>query len=407
MKNIRLLKEMNNTCFERGQDTNLLPAIRASYLYSSATCLLDIIEFNFNELKEADGLEELYERCLYLMRTARDLCQKAYADLSDDDNISSKSYLNGLFYPLHVNYANMLSQTGRYVKSISTLQSILESNYPMAVGNLALNIINYSYFDRSHQKIMLYKAYHLLSYILNDDIKFPEKEYARRIFEEHFKRIENSLGLEYLNKSYSLNDFLFSKENISSDETNYREWFGYNRLSLNQLNDIYTEKEVAYDPLHLPSMMVAKDSIGMPKYHGIFNQIKQEYVSARFWIYEGLTHRNTHYSDRHVYLVNTFDYPIYGIRIEKIKAAYRGIYSIFDKIAFFLNKYLNLGIPEDRISFHSIWYRKEGRKEIRRENVVAFIENNFALNGLWWIYKDLRNKSVYNDKHIDPVLRKI
>ncbi|HEL8849962.1 TPA: hypothetical protein U0F93_002657, partial [Listeria monocytogenes] len=53
------------------------------------------------------------------------------------------------------------------------------------------------------------------------------------------------------------------------------------------------------------------------------------------------------------------------------------------------------------------WYRKEGRKEIRRENVVAFIENNFALNGLWWIYKDLRNKSVYNDKHIDPVLRKI
>ncbi|EGL4175036.1 ATP-binding protein, partial [Listeria monocytogenes] len=152
MKNIRLLKEMNNTCFERGQDTNLLPAIRASYLYSSATCLLDIIEFNFNELKEADGLEELYERCLYLMRTARDLCQKAYADLSDDDNISSKSYLNGLFYPLHVNYANMLSQTGRYVKSISTLQSILESNYPMAVGNLALNIINYSYFDRSHQK---------------------------------------------------------------------------------------------------------------------------------------------------------------------------------------------------------------------------------------------------------------
>lgn len=406
MKNVELLKEMSNSCFEKGQEEKLNPAIRASYLYSSATCLLNIIEFNFNELKGEDGLEELYERCLYLMRTARDLCQKAYANLSDND-IFQKAYLDGLFYPLHVNYANVLSQTGRYVKSISTLQSISESNYPMAVGNLALKIINYSYFDKSHQTIMLYKAYHLLSHILNDDVKFPEKEYARRSFEEHFKYIENSLGLEYLNEPYNLNDFLTPTEDDSNAETKYREWFGYNRLSLNQLNDIYVEKEVAYDPLHLPAMTVDKESTKTPKYHGIFNLIKQEYVSARFWIYEGLTHKETHFSDRQVYLVNTFDYPVYGIRIEKMKAAYRGIYSIFDKIAFFLNKYLDLGIPERLISFHTLWYRKEKRKDIRRESVVTAIENNFALNGLWWIYKDLRNKSVYKDKHIDPVLRKI
>ncbi|MBC2168670.1 hypothetical protein [Listeria booriae] len=245
--------------------------------------MLDIIRFNFNELKEEDGLEELYERCLYLMRTAKDLCQKAYADLSDDDNdIFPKAYLDGLFYPLHVNYANALSETGRYVKSISTLQSISKSNYPMAVGNLALKIINYSYFDRSHQSIMFCNTNYLLSYIIDDDVKFPEKEYAIRTFEEYFKHIENSLGLEYLNKPYNLNDFLILKEDDSNAETKYREWFSYNRLSLNQLNDIYIEKEVGYDPLHLPSMILDRESTKIPKYHGIFNLIKQEYVSARF-----------------------------------------------------------------------------------------------------------------------------
>ncbi|WP_088815544.1 MULTISPECIES: LA2681 family HEPN domain-containing protein [Listeria] len=404
-QDVELLRKMSNNCVEKGQNDKLHSSIRASYLYSGATSLLGI---SIEELRKEDELEEIYERCLYLMRTAIDLCKKSYKDLLDkDEDDLQKAYLDGLFYPLHVNYANLLSQTGRYVKSINTLQSISNAKFPMAVGNLALKIVDYSYFDKSHQKIMLYEAYHSLSFVIKKDVSFPEKEYAGKNFELLHQRIENDLGLDYLNNNYDLDSFLAVEEDTSIDETNYRKWFSDNCLSLNQLNDIYMEKEVAYDPLHLPSMVTSIELGYMPKYHGIFNQIKQEYVSARFWIYEGLNESETHYSDRQVYLINTFDYPVYGIGIEKMKAAYRGIYSIFDKIAFFLNKYLNLGIPERQISFHTLWYRKEGRKEVRRENVVKFIEKNWGLNGLWWIYKDLKNKVVYKDKHIDPVLRKI
>ena len=40
--------------------------------------------------------------------------------------------------------------------------------------------------------------------------------------------------------------------------------------------------EVGYDPLHLPGIVEDIDNTWFPRYHGIFNQIKQEYVSARF-----------------------------------------------------------------------------------------------------------------------------
>ena len=94
-----------------------------------------------------------------------------------------------------------------------------------------------------------------------------------------------------------------------------------------------------------------------------------------------------------------------GIGIEKVKAAYRSIYSIFDKLAYFLNKYLKLGISDDVISFVNLWY-KDVRNQKRRKEIQKIQRENYALNGLWWIYKDLRNKTVYGDKHIDPVLKK-
>lgn len=358
-KNIDLLKQMIKRCFKKGHDESLYSAIRASYLYSGATCSLDIITLQYIQLRQEGKLEEIYEQCVYLMRTAKDLLHSSYNDLKEtDNNTQSKAYLDGLSCQLHVNYANILSQSGRYIESINVLNSIVDKGFPMAIGNMALKIADYSFFDKSHQKIMLYKSYNFLKRILQPNVKFPEKTYAETQFRDYFNTIENDLGLEYLNKNYTLNDFLIPMENLSEDEKKYRSWIANYQLSLNQLNDLYLEIEVAYDPLHLPSMLEKIDSKTMPRYHGIFNQIKQEFVSARFLIYDGLSNRDIHYSDKNVYLINTLDYPVYGLGIEKIKAAYRSIYSIFDKIAFFLNVYLKLDIPEKEISFNNLWYKK-------------------------------------------------
>ena len=69
-------------------------------------------------------------------------------------------------------------------------------------------------------------------------------------------------------------------------------------------------------------------------FYGIFNQIKQEYCSVRYILYEGMYNNKNHFSDENVYLVNTIDYPKYGLNIE-IKAAYRSAYALFDRIGYF------------------------------------------------------------------------
>nr|WP_256377094.1 LA2681 family HEPN domain-containing protein [Neglectibacter sp. X4] len=95
-----------------------------------------------------------------------------------------------------------------------------------------------------------------------------------------------------------------------------------------------------------------------PVFHGMFNQIKQEYVYARYECYCSLqTLEQPHFADKETHLINFADYPQYGIRIEQMKSAFKTLYGLFDKIAFFLNSYFDLGIHERDINFSHIWLR--------------------------------------------------
>lgn len=132
-----------------------------------------------------------------------------------------------------------------------------------------------------------------------------------------------------------------------------------------------------------------------PLFHGLFNQIKQEYCSARFLLFEGIYNKSIHYSDTNVYLVDTFDFPVYNLNIEKIKSSYRSIYSIFDRIAYFLNKYFDLGIMDNKISFNRIWSRDTRilKKTYEPGKIFKIKDDNYLLRGLYWIKKDLYDKT--------------
>ena len=190
------------------------------------------------------------------------------------------------------------------------------------------------------------------------------------------------------------------EQSDESDEHEYRMWVSQNCLALNTLNDLDYSVNQAYDPLHLPEM-VAKIEERYPRFHGLFNQIKQEYCSARFMIYEGTQNSkfSPHFSDKDVFLINTLDYPVYGLNIEMVKSAYRTIYSLFDRIGYFLNEYYSLGLPQKRVSFGGVWGNKT--------NLIKRAETNYLLKALYWIKKDLYGNSVSDYKdHIDPVLNR-
>ena len=72
----------------------------------------------------------------------------------------------------------------------------------------------------------------------------------------------------------------------------------------------------------MPSLTVSiAEGAYVPGVIGFFNQMKQEFVSARFLYTRDRNFKGTHFSDRRVLLYNTLDYPAYSFATEKMRAA--------------------------------------------------------------------------------------
>ena len=130
-----------------------------------------------------------------------------------------------------------------------------------------------------------------------------------------------------------------------------RRWALNHTLFLNPLNDLGPDDIAAQDVLSLPTYRTPFDD--GPTLIGFFDQMKQEFVSARWLLFEGITNDAPHFSDKDTMLHDTLDDPGYSLSIEKTKLAFRSAYSLLDKVAFFLNDYLKLDIPLGAVSFRA------------------------------------------------------
>jgi len=258
----------------------------------------------------------------------------------------------------------------------------------MAQGNRAYGLICYSkaLYDEGHQPIFLTHAYVGLRAALATAPDDPHgvDHWARDYFTKQQAWLESLIKPEHLNKGTEMEEFPLGD---SKGEIKYRKWCLNNRLFLNPLNDLGPYSIAARDVLTTPSIVV-KTHEGM-HFQGFYNQLKQEYVAARYLYYEGTTSAKPHFSDTNVLLYNTLDYPSYSLATEKVKVAFRMVYSLLDKMSFFLNHYLALGIPENDVSFRRFWYSNTSRP--RQRTLRAEFENceNWPLRGLFWLSKDL------------------
>ncbi len=287
---------------------------------------------------------------------------------------------------IYTNLGNILDHIGRSVEAIEYWDKALEiiPQFAMAIGNKGQGLFEYSkrLYDDGHRACFLKYTYDCIKKALDFQ---PETREAYEGFNRICSWIRNNISNDLLTQQLDCNKYSIGETN---EESAYRKWCLENRLFLNPLNDLGTCSIAARDVLLLPSIVLP---IGQgPYYQGFYNQMKQEYISARFMYYEGTSNRRTHFSDKEVFLYNTLDYPCYCLNIERIKASFRIVYSIFDKIGFFLNHYLKLGISEKNVSFRKLWYDKkkgkDGKLVVREEFKV---KPNWPLRGLFWLSKDL------------------
>lgn len=402
-KNADALLEISEECRLLASSKELHDMIRAKLYYDSFTCIS-----NYIGIKKIKGIErEKYlEKTLYLCRKSLKL-QEQYYSKKNFEGIEINWY-KAINYQTRINYCNILVNIGRISRAIYEIRKIALKGHGMAMGNLGLELLDYSIldYDKGHGMLMREKTCSLLKYA----ISAPDDEVHHINKKKYHDKLISILGEDDIDIKFdNINEPTFKYEcidkkyldyydDLPSDELYYRKWITSNGLALNTLNDFDYSINQAYDPIHLPNMITDISQV-YPPYHGLFNQIKQEYCSARFMIYDGINTSEMHYSDKDVYMVNTLDYPVYGLGIEKIKSGYRSIYALFDRIGYFLNEYFSLGFGERQVCFRKVWNRKSKLNEIAEENYI--------LKGLHWIEKDLHGNFISDYKeHIDATLNR-
>lgn len=399
-----LLLELSEECRILAESETIHTMIRAKLYYDSFTSLSNYVEIT--DLNKVDK-EKCIEKILYLCRRSL-LLQEEYASENIMDELEEANF-NGLYFKTDVNYCNILSQLGRLPKAIFENRKVAIQGFGMAIGNLGMELYDYGCFDydKGHQQLILEKVCSLFK----KAIDFSENQVHSGAKKSYLQKLYGILGTDKFEEKlgsipdfdlFNLSDFpnKYNSENVEIKEYRYREWVAQNCLALNTLNDCDYSVKQAYDPIHLPNMLASVDE-KYPRFHGLFNQIKQEYSSARFMIYEGIQNSDvhTHFSNKDVFLINTLDFPVYGLNIEMIKSAYRTTYSLFDRIGFFLNEYYYLGLTKRKVSFRTIWSKST--------NLLEISESNYILKALYWIKKDLYGDSISDYKdYIDPTLNR-
>lgn len=356
-------------------------ASKGAILYSLGTAYGDLQRIKYiND-------ETIIEKQLYYFRKSL-----KFIENEELDKPQYSPYVITQKLTLYTNYANALDMCGRKIVAISYLKKALSlyENFGMALGNLGRIYQSYGFldFDENRQNEFHYFACKsLYEACQNTDPNTHTKA------KEGFKRllgiysndlIENVLG----------NKLVFQKYSYSNpNELAYRKWCLQNELFLNPENDLPGfELAFAGDTIQLPKMIVGVHD--KPIFHGMFGQLKQEYIYARYLYYETLSPgEEAHYADRETYIFSYTDYTQYCIRVEKLKTSYKILYGLFDKIAFFIEHYFRMGMKDRDVNFRSIWGRSagHGKKKYQFENILD-PKSNEALLTLYWISKDFFEK---------------
>lgn len=361
-KNIKLAKKYNNYIYK---------TFSYFFAYNCKKVLCDL-----KKLRDNDSQEEQ----LSLIRTAMQ-CYEKYLESNESDEASDILYLK-----LKVSLGNTLDNLGRVIPALENYKSVYNPNSSECNINLGIALYRYSSKCVNANNIHFLRKKSL--YFLDKVYSIPEN---KEIYKSYYPIYQ-----WLYNQKEHFKEYHVEKYEIEDDEKDYREWVARKNLALNPLNDIYDDIQHSFDSTFI-NEITSKIDDEAENVLLIFNEIKQEFVSARYQLYEGINNNNFHYSDRNNYLMQDTEGIIYSLGVEQVKNAYRSIYALFDRIGYFLYEYLGLNnIQIYRVSFNNV--------------VREMDKNNFqkyqGFNGLWWIKKELYARGNDNNA-IDPKMNDI
>jgi tetratricopeptide (TPR) repeat protein len=320
---------------------------------------------------------ELYKVREYLLKTI---------ELKPND----KKFLSQIW----TNLGNCFDTSGRVVDALECYEKALKCkpDHGMAMGNKGIALSYYANVSGSHRETFLHEAYTLIS----GAMKLGVDPGAKKYFQNNLNSIKKCFADDQILEAP------LSFPGCKAETTDKFEEFLVNfclenKLYLNICNACQKCDEAIGDTVGIRNMIVSlKSSNGkLAPFYTLanhLNHIKQDYVTARFLLiqsqYKGL---DLNFVDRGVKLIDTLDYSLFNIRIQLVKTAFRAFYDVLDKTSIFINNYLELGIPKNKVYFRNVWYSDYDKKKPEKIHEKMREMKNFSLNAIYDIFQEFEN----------------
>lgn len=381
------------------------PSYEAHYLYNLGNCYSKLYETRKTEWYSDDLMKSVifYRKALHALPKA---------DWREHEN-NIRAY-NSLRSMIETNLANRLSSQGRALCCIPHYDKAISiDNNPVAIISKANNelFIGHSLYDKEHSEYHYFIAYELIRKgIENIKQLHPEQ---RMPLEEGGRLLKFKKSFE---KSFKTSDFDYFKEYTkkftSKKQKSYLEWCAKNRLFLNDLNDACEYPITYQDVFSLPPFIQSLNIyLTIPEelsYHGNYDELKNDYCYARYLIFSSkdIPDDTPHMFNSTYQHVEDMTHSINNLGVAQYKSAFRTLYSLFDKIAYLISRFLDLNdLKHDKkISIDNLFRDFIGNNKEWKPHKKLKDSNNHFIHALFYILKDIRKvgNSDLATKWLDP-----
>ena len=191
------------------------------------------------------------------------------------------------------NRANQLDTIGRFIDAIEGWDDALRivPRFAMAQANRGYGLKHYGGLldDDRQRAILLLHAHDGLAAAVSPGAVY-DSVYPDELLQQIADTSKSYAAAANLERIREMQDLDGPPLGRSKAERAYRSWCLDRRLFLNPLNDLGAHSTAAWDDVVLPPIMESftdrPGSFMPPPVIGFFNQMKQEYASARFMLYE-------------------------------------------------------------------------------------------------------------------------
>jgi len=349
--------------------------------------------------------EKYFEKEIYYFRYAIDLYEKNFFEIDDGNtNNAENNVAKYIAMKVYTNIGNSMRAIGRYISAIDCFNNALLINNTFAMASLNLSFTLFRCADlqiKSYEQSYYHHAcYHYYEQTKKFKINLEEQEYLPRL-EKNMNMFHRDYVDNYLTKELSLPKF----EVNNQVELDYRNYILTHGLFLEPCLDILRDWCFAVDSINLP---LQSDSPENKEFIGLFNQIKQEYNTARYLWYEStvlrdplLTDETMHISDKELDIISLSDTANHSYRENLLRVSFKTAYSLFDRVGFFINKFFSVGLKGRNISFKNIW------KETAPNPIMKVYGQNALVSAMYWLQKDFYEDEQTNitSPNAEPIYR--